>query len=459
MPRDPQPQTNRVADPFRRVRRRVLLLSAPLVFIFALTDRMVLRGWRFWEALGIRFLWGVTLVGAALWLPRLRPTGERRVLTAVGFTTPLFFCALALMTGGMKSPLFHFIVAMPLIVAVVLQDQPPATLAAAVAMLAGGLTIVGVQARSAALLSSWLVQAGALGGLAVYASVTYRRLRLHLQAARTAEVEASQRARLFQTELKAREEFLSLASHELKTPMTSLLLYVDSLRRMDTAIAAPDGSRWRTVADKHRIIARQTRRLASLTDSLLDASRIQAGKLQIEPQDADLVAIVEACVLSFEEDARLAGSTIQLSVDGVPLGVPLDPDAPAPNGGRPRIGGWWDPRRLEQILGNVLANAIRYGAGNPIQVETDATGDRVVIVVRDHGVGIPADEQGRIFERFTHVSTEKVTGGLGLGLWLTERLVQGMGGRVLLTSAPGQGATFTVELPRRTVPATVRVSS
>ena len=455
MPPDPQPQPNPVADPFRRLRRRVLVLSAPLVFIFALTDRMVLRGWAFWEALGIRFLWGLTLVLAALWLPRLRPTGERRVLAAVGFTTPLFFCSLALMTGGMKSPLFHFIVAMPLIVAVVLQDQPAATLAAAVAMLAGGAAIVGVQARSITLISSWLVQAGAMGALAVYASITYRRLRLHLQAARTAEVQASDRARLIQSELRAREEFLSLASHELKTPMTSLLLYVDSLRRMDTAIAAPEGSRWRTVADKHRIIARQTRRLATLTDSLLDASRIQAGKLHIDPQEADLVAILESCLLPFEEDARLSGSTLALVVDGVPVELAAREAGRA----RPRIGGWWDPRRLEQIVGNVLANAIRYGAGSPIQVSVDASADRVVITVRDGGIGIPAAEHRRIFERFTQVSTEKVTGGLGLGLWLTERLVQTMGGRVLLTSAPGEGAAFAIELPRRTVPATVKVTS
>jgi len=88
-----------------------------------------------------------------------------------------------------------------------------------------------------------------------------------------------------------------------------------------------------------------------------------------------------------------------------------------------------------------------------VAVETQA--DRVLISVLDHGTGIPESQHRRIFERFTQVATDKATGGLGLGLWLTERLVQTMGGQVLLTSAPGQGATFTVELPRRTVPATV----
>ncbi len=453
---DPQSQpTPAGVDPFRRLRRRVLLLSAPLVFIFALTDRMVLRGALFWEALGVRLLWGTTLVVAALWLPRLAPTGERRILAAVGFTTPLFFCVLAFMTGGMASPLFHFIVAMPLVVAVVLQDQPAATLAAALAMLGGGLTMVGFATHSPAVMSSWLVQAAAMGGLAVYASVTYRRLRLRLQAARTAEVEASDRARIFQSELRAREDFLSVASHELKTPMTSLLLHVDSLRRMDAAGTAPEDPRWRAVSAKHAVIGRQTRRLATLTDSLLDASRIQAGKLQIVPEDVDLAEVVAASVLGFEEDARLAGTSIRLSLGG----RAVDPAASGRGSHGERVEGRWDPRRIEQILGNLLANAVRYGAGAPVEVALDPSDERVVITVRDHGIGIPAAEHRRIFERFTQVSTEKVTGGLGLGLWLTERLVQAMGGRVLLTSAPGEGAAFTVELPRRTAPATVRITN
>ncbi len=455
MPQDPQPQpSSRVDDPLRRVRRRVLLLSAPLVFIFALTDRMVLRGVSFWEALGVRLLWGATLVGAALSLPRLGPTGERRVLAAVGFTTPLFFCLLAQMTGGMGSPLFHFVVAMPLVVAVVLQDQPSATLAAALAMLAGGIGIVGADTRSAGMVLKWLVQAAGMGALSVYASVTYRQLRLHLAAARTAEVEASDRARLFQTELKAREEFLSVASHELKTPMTSLLLQVESLRRIDAAAVA-DRSRWGVVAAKHAAIGRQTRRLAALTDSLLDASRIQGGRLDIVPEQVELMDLVETCVRSFEEDARRAGSTVELFVDG----APVDLAAGSARDAAGQIGGQWDPRRLEQILANLLGNAIRYGAGSPIQVAIDTRGERVLISVRDHGVGIPLNEHRRIFERFTQVATDKVTGGLGLGLWLTERLVQSMGGQVLLTSAPGEGATFTVDLPRRTAPATVSLTN
>src|SRR4051812_46791238 len=207
-------------DPLQRVRRRVLLFSAPLVFIFAITDRLVLHGGAFWAAVGIRVLWGASLVGAALSLPHIGPVAERRLLTAVGFTTSLFFGVLAAMTGGTKSPLFHFIVAMPLVVAVVLQDQPRATLAAAVAMLASGIVIIGRDTGALPAIAPWLVQAAAMGALAFYASVSYRRLRLRLDAARDAEVAASERAKLFQRELKAREEFLTVASHELKTPMT-----------------------------------------------------------------------------------------------------------------------------------------------------------------------------------------------------------------------------------------------
>lgn len=449
-------ERNRALDPIRRVRQRVLLWSAPLVFIFAITDRLLLRGAAFWIALSVRALWGATLVGSALWLPRLGDQTERRLLIAVGGSTPLFFGVLVAMTGGTSSPLFHFIVAMPLVVAVVLQDQPWATLAATITMLGSGVAIVARGSGSPATIAEWAVQAAAMGSLAVYASTSYRRLRVHLQAAREAELAASERARLFQAELTAREQFLSVASHELKTPMTSLLLQVESLGRSTgmgdgLGLSAPDRAR---LSAKHGVIARQTRRLATLVDTLLDASRIRSGRLEILPEDADLVAIVKTCLLAFEEDARRVGSALDLSVGRTP--IPLATGERELSGpAAERIAGRWDPRRLEQIVGNLVANALRYGAGGAIQVRLTAAEQQVTIAVRDHGIGIAAADHARIFERFEQVSTDRAAGGMGLGLWITQQLVEAMGGRVLLTSALGAGSTFTIELPRETTRASV----
>lgn len=442
-------------DPLRRLRRRVLLVSAPLVFIFALTDRLVLHGRAFWAAFGVRLLWGATLVAAALWAPRLGATGEGRALTAVGFTTPLFFAVLAVLTGGTASPLFHFIVAMPLVVAVVLQDQPRATLAATLAMLASGVFIVGREAGGASSIAPWLVQAAGMGGLAVYASVAYRRLRLHLDAAREAEAEASGRARSFERELEAREAFLSVASHELKTPMTSLFLQVESLRRLDSASEPSGPAHELKVASKHAVIARQMRRLSTLVDSLLDASRIQSGRMAIAPEQVELVHLVKTSLLSFEEDAGTVGSELKLFVGRAPVSLAADK---VQSGSGPKVTGHWDPHRLQQVLGNLVANALRYGAGAPIEVTLSPTEERVTIAVRDHGIGIAPADQGRIFERFEQISTDRAAGGLGLGLWITQQLVEAMRGRVLVTSAPGDGSTFTIELPRHTAPATVRVA-
>ena len=212
MPHDPQ-----------RVRRRVLLFSAPLVFIFAITDRLVLHGGAFWAAVGVRVLWGMSLVGTALSLPHIGPVAEQRLLTAIGSSTSVFFGVLAAMTGGTKSPLFHFIVAMPLVVAVVLQDQPPA--GAAVGMLASGVVIIGRETGGLPTIAPWMVQAAAMGTLASTRRSATGASGCDSTPRGTPRYAASERAKLFQRELKAREEFLTVASHELKTPMTSLLCF------------------------------------------------------------------------------------------------------------------------------------------------------------------------------------------------------------------------------------------
>jgi two-component system, OmpR family, sensor kinase len=173
---------------------------------------------------------------------------------------------------------------------------------------------------------------------------------------------------------------------------------------------------------------RQTDRLENLVESLLDVSRIQSGKLHVEPQPLELGTVVREMAAQMGDVAQQAGS--QVSVD-----------APEPVMGR------WDHSLLEQVVANLLENAIKYGAGRPISLQVRRERGRAVLEVSDQGIGIPQTEQERIFGRFERAVSAAHYGGLGLGLFIVRRAVERLGGRVSVRSKPGQGSTFTVSLP------------
>lgn len=237
------------------------------------------------------------------------------------------------------------------------------------------------------------------------------------QAARSAAEEA----------LRARDEFLSIASHELRTPCTSLTLAVQSLLRHTRAgslVKVAPG-----VAD--RILAtadRQARQLSCLIDRLLDVSRIRGGRLDLELEEVDLSALASGVAGGFRDQFAAAGSALSLQ-------------APAPVVGR------WDRSRIEQVLTNLLSNALRYGAGEPVELCVEARAPIARIVVRDHGIGIAPEQQGRIFDRFARATSTTHYGGFGLGLYITRAIVQAHGGTIGVESAPGGGSTFRVEMP------------
>lgn len=220
--------------------------------------------------------------------------------------------------------------------------------------------------------------------------------------------------------LRAREEFLSVASHELRTPLTALILQLELLAR---------GPEEHTGNGKLEAAMRQTRRLARLVDELLDVSRISAGRLQLDVDRVDLVALVREVLARHEDEARRAGSSVVLAATSEVIGV-------------------WDRMRIEQVLTNLVTNAIKYGEGKPIEVGVDATDTLARIRVCDHGLGIDADDQARIFARFERAVSQRSYGGLGLGLWIVRQIVEAHGGSVQVASAAGQGSTFVVELPR-----------
>jgi signal transduction histidine kinase len=221
--------------------------------------------------------------------------------------------------------------------------------------------------------------------------------------------------------LRDRDEFLSIASHELRTPLTSLALQSDSLR------AAARREQNEAIARKAEVIRRNVDRLSRLVASLLDLSRISAGRLELDLETVDLAEVAREVVARFEEEAQRAGVALTL-------------DAPRAVLGR------WDRLRLDQVVTNLVSNALKYGGGQPVEVTARAEGPRAVLRVRDRGIGIAPADQPRIFERFERAVSERNYGGFGLGLWITRQIVGALGGEIRVESAPGDGATFTVEL-------------
>jgi signal transduction histidine kinase len=227
--------------------------------------------------------------------------------------------------------------------------------------------------------------------------------------------------------IKARDEFLSLASHELRTPLTSLSLFAQSILR--EAANLPTGS----LATLGQGMVRQAGRLDRLAERLLSASEIGTGAPTISRERVDLTELVRDLILAFTGAAAAAGSTLISRADE---GVVGDVD----------------PTRVEQVLGNLIDNAVKFGMGNPIEVELHAQGETAIISVRDHGPGIPLEEQGELFRRYRRGSAAAGLGGLGLGLHVVRGIVESHGGAVRVDARPGKGSTFTVELPLNSEP-------
>ncbi|MFY0568644.1 ATP-binding protein [Archangium lansingense] len=242
---------------------------------------------------------------------------------------------------------------------------------------------------------------------------------------------ALENARLYreaQEGIRIREEFLSVAAHELRTPLTALHLTTQRLRRLAPPVPGGGGEANRFAALIHAV-EQQGKRLANLVGSLLDVARIDAGKLMLEPEEVDLVEVVRKVVDQFSDELLKAGCTVRLAAK------------------HPLIG-WWDSSRLEQVVTNLLSNALKYGAGKPIDVTVEAFNGAARLIVHDHGIGITEEDKERIFARFERAVSVRHYGGLGLGLYITRQIVSAHGGTIRVSSQPAAGATFTVELPR-----------
>jgi signal transduction histidine kinase len=245
-------------------------------------------------------------------------------------------------------------------------------------------------------------------------------------ARRRVEAEKAQLLDDLQRALNVRDEFLILASHELRTPLTVLRLQVDALVRSSTR--APVAPASAPKGDRVALLQRHVGRFAALVDRLLDVTEIASGPLRLVRTEVDLQRVVLDVVERSRDWIDDAGCPVSLH--------PLD-----------SITGWWDPVRLDGIVTNLLANAIKYGAGKPVNISVERRGDRALLSVRDEGIGMSAEEQATLFRKFARAAPPDNYGGLGLGLWIVDRIARAHGGNVRMRSGKGEGATFTVDLP------------
>jgi PAS domain S-box-containing protein len=226
--------------------------------------------------------------------------------------------------------------------------------------------------------------------------------------------------------IRLRDEFLSIASHELKTPLTAMQLQLQNIhRKLADVDEGLDQRLTRAV--------RSGQRLADLVEALLDVSRIATGRFELRPECFDLSDAAREVVDRMEDTAVKDGCTLTLE-------------------SAPRLIGAWDRLRVEQVLMNLLANAIKYGAGGPVTISVREEAGDAVVEVTDRGPGVPAKDLDRIFGRFERASSMRNYGGLGLGLYVARQIIEAHGGKVSASNVAEGGARFLVRLPRRECP-------
>jgi signal transduction histidine kinase len=231
--------------------------------------------------------------------------------------------------------------------------------------------------------------------------------------------------------LRARDEFITIASHELKTPLTSLKLQTSLTRKRLDRHGAPGSSELFSSEQLRKLIDtedRQVDRLSRLVDEMLEITRINTGKLAIHHENVDLAALTREVLERFSPHQ---GSTLPV--------ITFQTDQ--------RVTGHWDRYRMEQVIINLISNAIKYGGGKPIRISASVLEGRARLVVEDQGIGIDRKDHERIFQRFERAISSSEVSGFGLGLYISQQIVEAHGGSIRVESELGGGAKFIVELP------------
>lgn len=229
--------------------------------------------------------------------------------------------------------------------------------------------------------------------------------------------------------VRARDDFIAIAAHELRNPMTPVIgvaeLALFAARKADKACP-------RRVIELLERLQGLVQDYIKRATRLLDISRIGAGKLQLEPTITELSSLVRSIAWRYEAEAAYKRCKIELDVDDAITAV-------------------CDRLAVEQVIENLLSNALKFGAGKPVALRLRADARSAFFEVRDQGIGMLPDQQQRVFGRFEQVVANHSAGGFGLGLWISCRLVEAMKGNITVWSRPGQGSAFQVRLPLRPV--------
>lgn len=232
---------------------------------------------------------------------------------------------------------------------------------------------------------------------------------------------------LAQSEIRLRDASFSIASHELKTPVTVLqgtMEFIMSAIRRGRTI--PEQTMLELCSNAHS----QSKRLVTLVHKMLDSTRLSSGDLELEFENFDLSAMVQDLLRQLKPAFERAGCELTYSAMS-------------------SAQGWWDRTRVEEILVNLVNNALKYGAGRPIEVSVSTNETHARLAVRDQGIGIADEDQARIFKQFERVASSKKRDSLGLGLFIVQQIVKAHGGSIHVESTLGCGSEFIVELPLR----------
>ncbi|KFI06881.1 hybrid sensor histidine kinase/response regulator [Massilia sp. BSC265] len=239
--------------------------------------------------------------------------------------------------------------------------------------------------------------------------------------------ELNQTQEELQRSLRMRDEFMSLVAHELRTPLNTLFLEAQmrSLQLKRGTLAAIKPEQFETMIKRDE---RQIKAMIRLIDDMLDVSRMRSGQLSIRPGPVALMDLLERVVSDLSLQAAATGCKMSLQP-------------------HPPVAGCWDEFRIEQVVVNLLTNALRYGGGQPVEVSVHYAGDTVRIDVRDEGKGIAPSDLERIFEPYERGARNGEPKGLGLGLYISRQLAISHGGELRVSSKPGEGSTFSLILP------------